>query len=623
MDLHRVRRSNGPVGFFVVFGMMMAWMVSAGFALSAGPTAAIYTPANTMKIAPYTALFSGLDSTEIVRYDWNFHDSKSADASTDEGQLVAHRFDNGGTYTISLTVTDANGQTDSTTTQVTVEDFSGTTYYVSYSDGSDNNDGLSSSSAWKTLTYAFDNMGGSQNNPNKLLLKRGDTWTSSGHLSPPKPSILDAYGDEAGPRPKINFTQRNKGLGWGDPSDWGYSPIVNNIHLYHDTPRKTAAIVTTKVNGTVLRNCKLENGGVLAQNRARGEYQQGLVVEDCEITAGRTQGIFFYGGGTSEGGDIVLRRTQIRACGSDPILDHQIYWSHGVNWLVEDCLFDGEVTSSGAANNVACKLRQGDGIVVRRCEATDTRNGLSAGSNNVDEWATTNVVFEDCVTHHNGYRNQSAAFYISWVGKVTIRNCVIHNNHPAPDYGGAALNFASTYTTSDVRVLNNTFYANKLPCVRVREGGHVIKLRNNVFYRDDTEWKGGFTRFSAQANQLPNYDSDYNCFYWTGKSDTDDTFAVGSGGGYTDTSFQEWQSTYGQDANSTYADPKFIADANLDLRLQSDSPARDSGTNLAQVFFDMDDPKGILHGTVYDCVSRPQGSYWDMGAFEYQSGGNQ
>jgi len=56
-------------------------------------------------------------------------------------------------------------------------------------------------------------------------------------------------------------------------------------------------------------------------------------------------------------------------------------------------------------------------------------------------------------------------------------------------------------------------------------------------------------------------------------------------------------------------DPKFIDSLNNDFRLQPNSPAIDNGDSLLEVLYD-------IIG-----VSRPQGPKWDIGAYEYYTGG--
>lgn len=78
------------------------------------------------------------------------------------------------------------------------------TYYVSYTDGNDNNNGISSSTPWKTLAKvsSMTFSAGDQ-----ILLKCGDTWsaqtlTLQGSGTPTNPIILSSYG--TGNRPIIS-----------------------------------------------------------------------------------------------------------------------------------------------------------------------------------------------------------------------------------------------------------------------------------------------------------------------------------------------------------------------------------------------------------------------------------
>jgi len=72
--------------------------------------------------------------------------------------------------------------------------------------------------------------------------------------------------------------------------------------------------------------------------------------------------------------------------------------------------------------------------------------------------------------------------------------------------------------------------------------------------------------------------------------------------------------------NALLADPQFVNPAGNDYHLQSTSPARDAGI-LSTVYATFQSRYGIDISNAYDGVARPQGSAWDIGAYEYQAGG--
>jgi len=142
---------------------------------------------------------SYLDATFLWDFD-NTNVDPSALYKVGSGFVIGHVFPNPGTYTVSLTVWDSAGQTATSTVQVTVSAFSGTTYYVALS-GSDSNDGLSMAHPLLTANYAIGTIAYYAGPNTQILFRNGDTFYTpfNNCNGRPGPVIISNYIDPGSP----------------------------------------------------------------------------------------------------------------------------------------------------------------------------------------------------------------------------------------------------------------------------------------------------------------------------------------------------------------------------------------------------------------------------------------
>ncbi|OHD39079.1 MAG: hypothetical protein A2015_01390 [Spirochaetes bacterium GWF1_31_7] len=136
----------------------------------------------TKYYTPLPVLFQGWNSSPrslIADYQWDFGDG----SPVFRGFNASHVYEIPGTYTVTLTVRDASGKTDTETVSIEVLKRDGAVYYVDAILGDDSYDGLSqvhsggANGPWKTASRAFSEMATDlYKSGDSILFKRGQTF---------------------------------------------------------------------------------------------------------------------------------------------------------------------------------------------------------------------------------------------------------------------------------------------------------------------------------------------------------------------------------------------------------------------------------------------------------------
>ena len=165
----------------------------------------------------------------------------------------------------------------------------------------------------------------------------------------------------------------------------------------------------------------------------------------------------------------------------------------------------------------------------------------------------------------------------------------IWNNVVIDSYRGIHL-----YDSTSATIYNNTVINNEIAQI-ILTGTSAATIKNNIMKHAGANTDLIMISFNSRAGTT----ADYNDYYKTAGR-------FGSWGSDYCANITEWRSTSGQGANSIEDNPDFVSPPS-NLKLESYSPCVNAGTTIASITEDM-------NGT-----SRPQGSAYDIGAYEYQA----
>jgi hypothetical protein len=182
-----------------------------------------------------------------------------------------------------------------------------------------------------------------------------------------------------------------------------------------------------------------------------------------------------------------------------------------------------------------------------------------------------------------------------------------------------------------LRFFNNSFLSNSTPLISFENSQHgtanlsntSITIKNNLFQNTQAS-NSTYIFYGDYITPIGTWDIDYNLYRsantylvgtWGGTNGTDfmGTFGGVGEGGITQMHTNSWE-THGDSIDMKYVAVNANGDL-CDLHLQSASPARGAGIDLTSL--------GIT-ALNFDVSgrSRPNGSAWDIGAYQYSSGGS-
>lgn len=607
--------------------------------LGTANAATMTTASRTSCVAPCAVFFDAVNTTTpdvwnsgVVQpsngdyasyyYKWNFGDDPNAVWWTDgkkknqaTNYVAGHVYENTGTYIASLDITDTAGQKHSYEQQITVQAFSGTTYYVSSSSGSDSYDGLCPTHVSGNCgPFASFSKGMSMAGTNKrILFKRTDSWTTgtTSIISAQGPGIIGAYYNSDGSddatkaKPIIQFSGSNSPLFRIGPgvSDWRLMDLdlrgpnvigsaAGAIHI------GLTGVSTPTSRFLALRISAQYFTGAVITRWGNNDNPETFIVDSSfpgngMYIAGYHLAVLGVSSTALTDGEHVLRVWHARKS----LIAHNILMDpkpskHSLKFHNEK----GVNPPPAKYNIIAYNKFRGD--------------GWSVAYGPQDEQS--NESMEDAVFEGNEFLYDTGvnAGLILSARHVTVRNNVFNMNGGSNPVAVSILHRGIEPAPADIRIIGNTAghatADTQSQFVHISSDATNILLRNNLAvwtYPGSEDFQGLVVTDSGF--NLGELDSEYNLWFSPSPG------PIFAWVGYTMYRFPAWQAL-GKDTHSLGVNPLLVNVNTGDLHLQTSSPPRDKGTQ-APVFEDFDgNPR-----------PSPVNGAYDIGAFEFQSGASQ
>jgi hypothetical protein len=561
-------------------------------ACTGGTITPTVTASRTTCAAPCSVFFDATTTTGLAGNDyvqanwsWDFNDPTSAHKGT-IGFVVAHVFDNPGTYHVTTRVRDTAGSAASTTTTITVSAMSGTTYYVAAS-GNDSNTGTSTSAPFQTFAHAMTLAGTNKS----ILLRRGDTFSigsGSTTMAVTGPFLIGSYSDPAAPstvNPVLNSTNStafSSVFNLSGGSDQRFTDlhivVTSGFTMFNITNAPTSLFERLDIEGWTQNTGG--NGWVLG-----APFQTNETIVDCH--AHNYDGYSVYA-------DRSVNFAMIGTRG-DTFTNHDHFFR--LQGGSSNTSTSGQFTHNSYVAENTCAAPTGSTASCGQFRGDNTNSVFVNNTlNRVMDWSPQDPTFVEHVSMGLGEGN---TFYdadydpnYGCMGiiaqHIAIRNNVGVNAEKMVQVLGFPAMPANW--TDQIFIYNNTSYSSATTSsptylVQIGGGGGVepttgsVTVRNNVHYTTSSSNQSSiYVDYGGSAKVV----SDHNDLYAPAGGSLSAS-NVGTGGVLTD--------------------PKFVSNG-ANYQLQASSPARNTGTSVP-VYQDM------------ASATRPQETLWDMGAYEY------
>jgi hypothetical protein len=331
------------------------------------------------------------------------------------------------------------------------------------------------------------------------------------------------------------------------------------------------------------------------------------------LRAGDT--LYVRGGTYSGSGNVSVSWTASGASGSPVTIrnystEKPVFDGNGATWLIisgstalRDLVFDGLEIMDFLGN--AFRLYYGTNITIKNCYIHDLKTYQSGAIyfGGKSDGSVSNVIVEKCRLERIGangtrgtYTNGDHMIYIaSYTSNITIRN-----NFFKDCYSGAAVHMYHSPAAKTVKIYNNIFVLKNglYRCALRQESATGVEFYNNTVITEGSTNTYGI-RVGSGSLVVKN-----NIF----QGSTSNGYIYRTGGTFTADYNIYWP--YSKPAcdtgsRSVKTDPQFVSTSDWDLK--STSPAINKGATFSFITND------------YPGRTRPQGTAYDIGAYEYGS----